>query len=278
MTDIIKIKKWIDEADAIIIGAGSGLSEEAGIKYSGEKFDRDFIDYIRKYGFKDLHSALFFPYASEEERWACLAKYIYFTYYENKHTELYEKLFKIFKDKNYFIITTNADGQFINNGFNPKKVFEVQGNYSKLQCSTPCNNKLYYNEDIVKDMLNNINNDLEIPKDLIPKCPVCGKRMSINIRIDNKFVEDDNWNKMNEDYAKFIKKNQKKNVLLIEFGVGFNTPAIIRNPFEWMTYDNENFKLIRFNELYPEISDELRDRSISVSDDISEVIDLISRL
>ena len=278
MADIVKIKKWIDEADAIIVGAGSGLSEEAGIKYSGEKFDRDFIDYIRKYGFKDLHASLFFPFGSEEERWACLAKHIFYAYYEKKHTDLYQKLYKILKDKNYFIITTNADGQFINNGFNPKKVFEVQGNYSKLQCATPCHNQLYDNEAMVKDMLNNINADLEIPKELVPKCPVCGKRMTVNIRIDNKFVEDDHWNKMNETYANFIKKNIKKKVLLLEFGVGFNTPAIIRNPFEWMTYENENFRLIRFNENYSEVSGELGDRAMSVSDDMGSIIELVSRL
>lgn len=278
MTDIIKIKEWINESDAIIIGAGAGLSDAAGIHYSGDKFEHDFKSFIEKYHIKDLYTSSFYPFKTEEEKWAYWSKHIYFSYYERKHTELYKNLFNLVKDKNYFVITTNTDGQFINNGFDKNKVFEIQGSYSKLQCSIPCHNKLYDNEQLVIDMLDNIDDDLKIPSKLVPKCPVCGHTMSVNLRCDDTFVEDENWNILKNNYEDFLKNNSEKKVLLLEFGVGFNTPGIIRFPFEQMTFTHDNFKLIRFNDKYSMIPKEIKDRSISVSDSIGEVIELINKL
>ena len=278
MSDIIKIKKWIDEADAIIIGAGAGLSDAAGIHYSGEKFEKDFADWIQKYGIKDLYTSAFYPFKTEEERWAYWAKHIYFSYFERKHTDLYKNLHELVKNKNYFVITTNTDGQFINNGFDKDKVFEVQGSYSKLQCSTPCHNKLYDNEEIVKEMLENIDEDLKIPSSLVPRCPVCGENMSVNLRCDDTFVEDDNWYKMQKNYDDFIKNNSNKKVLLLEFGIGFNTPGIIRFPFEQMTFMHDNFRLIRFNNKYAGVPQEIEKKSISVTDSIGGTLELIKKI
>lgn len=278
MTDIIKIKKWIDEADAIIIGAGAGLSDAAGIHYSGEKFNHDFADFIKKYNFKDLYTSSFYPFDSEEERWAYWAKHIYFSYYENMHTELYKNLYNLVKDKEYFVITTNTDGQFINNGFDKEKVFEVQGSYSKLQCSVPCHNKLHNNEKLVKKLLKNIDENLKIPTSLVPKCPVCGKNITVNLRCDDTFVEDEHWRTLQNNYENFLIKNVDKNIVLLEFGVGFNTPGIIRFPFEQMTFLHDNVKLIRFNDKYAIVPEKIKDRSISVTDSISETIDLIGKL
>ena len=195
-----------------------------------------------------------------------------------KKKELYKNLYNLVKDKNYFVVTTNTDGQFINNGFDKEKVFEVQGSYSKLQSSIPGHNKLYDNEELVKEMISNIDEDLKIPTSLVPKCPVCGENMAVNLRCDDTFVEDDNWNKMQDRYDDFIKKNLKKKVLLLEFGIGFNTPGIIRFPFERMTYMYDNFKLIRFNNKFANVSDEIKDRAISVTDSISSTIDLIEKM
>jgi len=278
MTDIIKIKKWMHDADAIIIGAGAGLSDAAGIHYSGEKFEHDFKDFIKKYDMKDLYTSSFYPFETEEEKWAYWAKHIYFSYYERKHTDLYKKLFNLVKDKDYFVITTNTDGQFINNGFAKERIFEVQGSYSKLQCSTPCHNKLYDNEKLVKEMLDSIDENLKIPASLVPKCPVCGRVMSVNLRCDDTFVEDDNWRLSQNRYDDFLKNISDKNVLLLEFGVGFNTPGIIRFPFEQMVFLHDNFKLIRFNDKYAMVPKEIEDNSISVTDNINEVIDLIEKL
>lgn len=278
MADIIKIKQLLDEADAIIIGAGAGLSDAAGIHYNGEKFENDFKPWIKKYKIKDLYTSSFYPFKTQEERWAYWAKHIYFSYYERKHTELYKKIYNLVKNKNYFVITTNTDGQFINNGFDKEKVFEVQGSYSKLQCETPCHKKLYYNEKKIEEMLSNIDENLKIPTSLVPKCPVCGENMSVNLRCDDTFVEDDNWHKMKNNYNDFIKNNSDKNVLLIEFGIGFNTPGIIRFPFEEMTFMYDNFKLIRFNDKYADVPIQIKNKSISVTDNMEETIDLIEKL
>ncbi len=275
MTDINKIKNWLEEADAVIIGAGAGLSDAAGIHYSGEKFEKDFAPFIKKYNFKDLYTSSFYPFNTPEEKWAYWAKHIYFSYYERKHTDLYSKLYDLVKDKNYFVITTNVDGQFINNGFDKDKVFEVQGSYSKLQCSTPCHNKLYDNEKLVKQLLNNIDDDLKVPSSLVPKCPVCAEEMSVNLRCDDTFVEDDNWHIMSNKYTNFIENNKQKKVLLLEFGIGFNTPGIIRFPFEEMTYTYKDFKLIRFNDKYASVPKEIKEKSISVNENINEVINKI---
>lgn len=272
MKELNKLKKWINDADAILIGAGAGLSDAAGIHYSGEKFEHDFKDWIKKYGIKDLYTSAFYPFNTEEEKWAYWAKHIYFSYYERKNTELYQNLYNLIKDKTYFVITTNTDGQFINNGFDKNKVFEVQGSYSKLQCSKPCHNKLYDNEKQVMEMLSKIDKDLKIPSKLVPKCPVCGEAMSVNLRCDDTFVEDDNWNKLADNYERFLSDNKNKKVLLLEFGVGFNTPGIIRYPFEQMTYHNEKFKLVRFNNKYANVSDEIKNQSLSITDDIDEIL------
>lgn len=275
MTDIVKIKEWLLKADAILIGAGAGLSDATGIHYSGEKFEYDFKDFIKKYGMKDLYSSSFYPFKKEEEKWAYWAKHIYFSYYERRHTELYRKLYELVKDKNYFVITTNTDGQFINNGFANNLVFEVQGSYAKFQCSIPCHNKLYSNEKQIMEMLVNIDENLKIPTSLVPKCPICGKNMSVNLRCDETFVEDDYWHLSQKNFDDFIKSNFNKNVLLLEFGVGFNTPGIIRFPFEEMTLRYSNFRLVRFNNRYDMIPDEIKDRAISVSDSIRKTIDLL---
>ena len=276
MTDYSKIKNLINRADAIIIGAGAGLTEAAGIHYNDERFKGEFKDFIKKYHFKDLYTAGFYPFKTEEEKWAYWAKHIYYAYFERKHISLYQKLYNLVKNKNYFVITTNVDGQFINNGFDTNKVFEVQGSYSKLQCSIPCHNKLYDDEKIVKEMIDNTSDDLKIPTKLVPKCPVCRKNMEVNLRCDDTFVEDNHWHKLHDEYVKFINENKDKKLLLIEFGVGFNTPSIIRFPFEKMTLEFPNTWLIRVNNNDVNTFSENKDKFILVKDDCLNFIEKCS--
>ena len=244
MRDYLKIKKWIQESDAIAVGAGAGLSDAAGIHYSGCKFQRDFSSFIDKYGIKDLYSSSFYPFPTEEEKWAYWAKHIYFSYYERQHTKLYDLLYKLISKKDYFVITTNVDGQFLHNGFSLDKIFEVQGSYSKFQCSIPCHNQLYDNQNQVMDMLQHIDKDLKIPTSLVPKCPICGESMSVNLRSDDTFVEDQHWHIMEQRYEDFLKNHKDKKILFLEFGVGFNTPGIIRFPFEEYVYYHDSYRLI----------------------------------
>lgn len=271
MTDINKIKKCIDEADAILIGAGAGLSSSAGIDYSRESFKKNFPELVSTYCMTDMYTSSFYEFDTEEERWSYWAKHINYSFISPPSLKAYKELFEIVKDKNYFVITTNVDGQFIKSGFDKKRVFEVQGSYGKMQCSVGCHNKLYDNTELVKRMLESKDN-LRVDSNLVPKCPVCGKKMEINIRKDAFFIEDDNWKNLNTAYEKFINDNIDKKLVLIELGVGFNTPGIIRFPFEQLTYDNDNITLIRINDKYNDMAYEIKEKSFCIKEDCSKAI------
>ena len=271
-TRILQSKQVIKQADYIIIGAGSGLSTAAGLKYSGEKFEEDFKEFIERYHFEDLYSASFYEFKTQEEKWAFFAKMIKSNRYNDKPLKLYEELYKIVKDKEYFVISTNVDGQFYNSGFDKDKVFEVQGDYSYLQCENACHNKLYNNKELVEKWLRNTKN-CKIPSDLVMKCPVCGGNMDMNLRKDANFVQDENWYRQSEKYEDFLSRSKGKNVVLLEIGVGFNTPGIIRFPFEQMTANNERTTLIRINKDYPNPMLEIENKTISFDEDTNKIIE-----
>ena len=216
--DIKKIKKLIDEAEYILIGAGSGLSTSAGIEYSGKRFENNFKDFIKKYHFTDMYSAGFYNFDTEEEKWAYWSKHMYLNNIGMQVTDLYKNIFELVKNKNYFIITTNVDDQFYKSGFDANKIFAPQGSYKFIQCKKACHNKVYNASNMVKEMIININN-CKIPTKLVPKCPVCKGEMEVNLRKDAYFVQDDNWYKQNAKYGEFLYKARNKKLLLLEFGV-----------------------------------------------------------
>lgn len=277
MDKISLIKEKIDEADLIVIGAGSGLSEASGIHYSGNKFKIDFKDYINKYGIKDLYTAGFYPYKNKEEYWGYWSYFIKKIYYENNENNLYKSLFNLFKDKNYFIISTNVDNMFEKNGFDKERIFNVQGSYSLFQCSVPCHNKLYNNKDIVFKMVDNLDKDLKIPSSLIPKCPICHKNMEMNLRVDSTFVEDETRDKQYKKYYDLLDKYRNRKILFLEFGVGYNTPSIIKYPFMNMTYNFSDSYLIRFNLNDSYIDKKIKDKFLLVNEDLNLVIDELLR-
>ena len=269
---IIQAKQAIKQADYIIIGAGAGLSTAAGLEYSGEKFEKDFKEFIEKYHFDNLYSASFYEFKTQEEKWAFFAKMIKLNRYNEKPLKLYQELYEIVKNKEYFVLSTNVDGQFYNSGFDKDKVFEMQGDYSYLQCENACHNKLYNNRDLVEQWLQNTK-DCKIPSKLVMKCPVCGGNMDMNLRKDANFVQDSNWYKASKRYEDFLDKIKNKNVVLLEIGVGFNTPGIIRFPFEQITANNEKTTLIRINKDYPLPMLEIRNRTISFDEDTNKIIE-----
>ena len=269
---IIQAKQAIKQADYIIIGAGAGLSTAAGLLYSGEKFKKDFKEFIEKYHFEDLYSASFYNFKTQEEKWAFFAKMIKLNRYNETPLKLYQELYEIVKNKEYFVLSTNVDGQFYNSGFDRKKVFEIQGDYSYLQCENACHNKLYNNRDLVEKWLQNTK-DCKISSNLIMKCPVCGGNMDMNLRKDANFVQDENWYEMSQRYDEFLNKIQNKNVVLLEIGVGFNTPGIIRFPFEQMTANNVKTTLIRINKDYPLPMLEIKNKTISFDEDTNKIIE-----
>mgnify|MGYP004517675617 FL=1 len=269
---IIKAKQMIGDADFIIIGAGSGLSSAAGLEYSGESFETNFKDFIKKYNFTDLYSASFYDFKTQEEKWAFFAKMIEVNRYNKTPLKLYEELYKIAKDKNYFILSTNVDGQFYNSGFDENKIFEVQGDYGYLQCENACHNKLYDNKELVHKWIENTK-DCKIPSELVMKCPVCGGNMDMNLRKDANFVQDEKWYVQAERYKEFLKEAENKNVVLLEIGVGFNTPGIIRYPFEQMVKANDKIRLIRINKDYPMPMLDIRNKTVSFDENANKVIE-----
>lgn len=269
---ILQAKQAIRQADYIIIGAGSGLSTAAGLLYSGEKFEKDFREFIEKYHFDNLYSASFYEFKIQEEKWAFFAKMIKLNRYNEKPLKLYQELYEIVKNKEYFVLSTNVDGQFYNSGFDKDKIFEVQGDYSYLQCENACHNKLYNNKELVEKWLRNTKN-CKIPSDLVMKCPVCGGNMDMNLRKDANFVQDENWYRQSEKYEDFLSRSKGKNVVLLEIGVGFNTPGIIRFPFERMTAISEKTTLIRINKDYPNPMLEIKNKTISFDEDTNKIIE-----
>lgn len=275
-TQINKLKEALNTADAILIGAGAGMSTSAELTYSGERFYKHFSDFAEKYGITDMYSGGFYPFPSDEVFWAWWSRHIYFNRYGVKAGKPYTDLYELVRDKNYFVLTTNVDHQFQLAGFDKKRLFYTQGDYGLFQCSVPCHNKTYDNEDVVTDMVAR-QEDMKIPSELIPKCPVCGKNMTINLRCDDKFVEDEGWHKANERYENFLKENKDKKILLLELGVGGNTPVIIKYPFWRITLMNENATYACINLGESVCPEDIENRSICVDKDISMVIkDIIS--
>lgn len=269
---IQKTKKALENADTIIIGAGAGLSAAAGFDYSGKRFIKNFLDFKEKYGIEDMYTGSFYPFESEEEKWAYWARMVQCNTYDTKPTSLYKKLLKLVEDKNYFVITTNTDNQFMINDFDHNRYFETQGNYKYFQCHKGCHRKVYEDQKLIELMVRQTK-DCKIPTALVPKCPYCHGNMDIHVRKDAHFVETKGWQKYCQRYERFLKKAFKGNVVFLEFGVGFNTPGIIRYPFERMTYHHKNATLIRFNKDYPFIIKGLENQMISFDENIENILD-----
>ena len=269
---ISEVKNLINKADYILIGAGAGLSTAAGLDYSGKRFEDNFGEFIEKYHFTDMYTAGFYDFNTEEEKWAFCAKHMYLNDIGIGATKLYKDVLNLVKDKKYFVITTNVDDQFYKAGFDKEKVFAMQGSFKYIQCSKACHNKLYDATDLVKEMINKTK-DCKIPTELVPVCPVCGEKMEVNVRIDANFVQDENWYKQDKRYGEFLDKSQDKNLLLLEIGVGFNTPGIIRFPFEQMVYDNVNTHLVRINKDYAFASKEIEDKTILFNEDTNKIVE-----
>lgn len=265
------LKQEIETADSIVIGAGAGLSTAAGFTYSGERFEKYFSDFIQKYGFSDMYSGGFFPFESPEEHWTYWSRYIYINRYMDVDNGTYKTLLSLVKDKDYFVLTTNVDHQFQKAGFDKHRLFYTQGDYGLFQCLEPCCQKTFDNKEFIRRMYNEQKN-MRVPFELIPKCPECGKPMTMNLRADDKFVQDEGWYKARERYADFLRRHEGMHMLFLELGVGFNTPVIIKYPFWQITAKNPNavYACINFNEAF--CPEELEKKSICIGGDIAEVL------
>lgn len=269
---------YIKNADYILIGAGAGLSSAAGLTYSGKRFEENFKEFIDKYGMTDMYSAGFYPFPSEEARWGYWSKHSYINRIEPEGLPLYRQLLKIIESKDYFVLTTNVDYQFQKSGFDESRIFAIQGDYGLIQCMHGCHNKTY---DAI-EMFNQMNQavkDCLVPSYMVPKCPVCGGPMTMNLRCDQYFVEDEKWNIAADYFDKFLKTIKNKKIVLLELGVGFNTPAIIRFPFEKMMRENNNATLVRLNLDEAIVPKNFGKRAVGINEDLNKSIsDLLERV
>ena len=282
------LKNEIQKADAIVIGAGAGLSTSAGFTYSGERFEKYFFDFIKEYGIRDMYSGGFYPFPNDEIRWAWWARHIYFNRYVKAPKPVYDKLFSLLKDKDYFVITTNVDHQFQNAGFDKKRLFYTQGDYGLFQSVNPQIQKTYDNEEwVMKAMeaqgfVKDENGVFSIPEsgeilmripvELIPKCPDDGSDMTTNLRVDSSFVEDEGWYAAAEKYSEFLENHKNMHVLFLELGVGANTPVIMKYPFWYMAMENKKavYACVNYQEAF--CPNELEERSICIDGDIGDVL------
>ena len=269
--NMVKLKEKFHTADAVVIGAGAGLSTAAGFTYSGGRFEKYFSDFRKKYGFEDMYSGGFYPYPTPEEHWAYWSRYIFVNRYMDPPTDLYNKLYESVKDKDYFVITTNVDHCFQKAGFDKKRLFYTQGDYGLFQCGEPCCQETFDNKDIIFEMFKQ-QKDMKIPTELLPVCPHCGKSLTMNLRSDDKFVEDEGWHRAAERYENFLRTRAGGKILFLELGVGYNTPVIIKYPFWQMTAKNPNATYACINKGQAVCPAEIRHKSICINDDISNTI------
>lgn len=272
---IEELKQALKNADAVVIGAGAGLSASAGFIYDGERFEKYFSDFKEKYGFNDMYAGGFYPFKTPEEYWAYWSRFIYVNRYEDAPKPVYENLLKLLKDKDYFVITTNVDHCFQKAGFDKKRLFYTQGDYGLLQCSQPCRPETFENKEIIIDMIEQ-QRDMKIPTELIPKCPHCGKPLTVNLRSDDRFVQDSGWNAAAERYNNFLRTRGNQRILYLELGVGYNTPVIIKYPFWNMTAQNPKAVYACINYGEAACPREIADQSICISCDIGKALSLLS--
>ena len=268
---IERLRRALNAADAVIIGAGAGLSTSAGFTYSGARFDRHFSDFAAKYGFSDMYTGGFYPYPTQEEFWAYWSRYILINRYQDAPKPVYENLYKLVQGRDYFVITTNVDHCFQKAGFDKRRLFYTQGDYGLFQCSQPCCHETWDNEAIVREMVRR-QADMRVPTDLIPTCPHCGRPAAMNLRADDTFVEDDGWHAAAERYDHFLRTRMGQKILFLELGVGYNTPAIIKYPFWQMTYANPNAVYACINQGQAVCPEEIEKRAICIDGDVGEIL------
>lgn len=267
--------KLVKEADYILIGAGAGLSTAAGLTMGGKRFTDNFADFIEKYGghyMRDMYSAGFYPFETEEAKWGYWSKNGMVNRILPGALPLYKKVYRLAENKKHFVLTTNVDHQFFLSGFDEENIFATQGDYGLIQCKMGCHPKTYDAVKMFKQM-EQARQDCMVPSYMVPKCPVCKGPMEMNLRSDRYFVEDEAWHKAEQRFGKYLGECQDKKTVLLELGVGFNTPTIIRYPFEKLMRQNNNMSLIRLNVEEAIVPEEFGERAVGINEDIVRSIE-----
>lgn len=270
-----RLRAALAEADAVVIGAGAGLSTAAGYTYSGERFERLFGDFAARYGFSDMYSGGFYPYETLEEHWAFWSRYVMCNRFEPTPLPVYDQLLALVRGCDYFVLTTNVDHCFQRAGFDKRRLFYTQGDYGLFQCSRPCCQETWDNEKTIRAMVDQ-QRDLRVPSGLVPRCPHCGAPAAMNLRSDSTFVEDEGWHRAAARYEDFLRRHAGMRTLFLELGVGGNTPGIIKYPFWQMTATSEKatYACLNLGEAVTPV--EIADRSILIDADIARTLDALA--
>lgn len=272
---LAELKAALAAADAVVIGAGSGLSAAAGFSYAGTRFDKHFADFRAKYGIRDMYSGGFYPFETPEERWAFWSRHILLNRYADPPSSLYRDLLALVADKDYFVLTTNVDHCFQKAGFDKNRLFYTQGDYGLFQCSRPCCQETWDNEAVVRQMAER-QRDMKIPAALVPRCLHCGAPAAMNLRCDDAFVEDAGWHAAAARYAGFLNAHAQGRVLFLELGVGYNTPGVIKYPFWRMTQQNPNATYACVNRGEAFVPPQLGGQAIAIDGGLAQVIRQLS--
>lgn len=268
---LARLKGALAEAQAVVIGAGAGLSTSAGLTYSGRRFEENFSDFRDKYGIQDMYTGGFYPFPSPEERWAWWSRHIMLNRYTRAPEPVYDRLLELVGDREYFVLTTNVDHQFQLAGFDKQRLFYTQGDYGLWQCSQPCCQRTWDNEETVRRMAAE-QRDMRVPSELIPRCPVCGRPMTMNLRVDETFVQDEGWHQAKGRYIDFLRRHEEQRVVFFELGVGGNTPGVIKYPFWQYTRKNPNalYACVNYGEAFA--PGELAGRALCIDCDIGQAV------
>lgn len=272
-----QLAQLIDAADAVVVGAGAGMSAATGFTYFGDRFTKPFADFIEKYNFFDMLQAFLADFEDIQEYWAFQSRFALLNYFDQPVGQAYVDLKNILEDKSYHVITTNADNAFEAAGFDMDKVFRIQGEYGLWQCSEFCHQQTYKDEDLVRDMVDQQEN-MKVPEDLVPLCPRCGAYLEVNKRdAERGMVEDTHWHEQEDRYLAFLDSKAGEKVLFLEIGVGVTTPQFIRDPFQKMTSENPNARYVTMNQKPYRISQAARPQAVRITDDIAQVLSDIAQ-
>ena len=266
------LRRWLAAADAVVVGAGAGLSASAGYTYSGVRFDAHFADFAARFGIRDMYAGGFYPFPDAETRWAWWSRHIFWNRYDPiPKPQVFADLLALVRGKDHFVLTTNVDHTFQRAGFDKRRLFYTQGDYGLWQCSKPCHARTYDNERDVRAMLA-AERDLRIPAALVPRCPVCGREMAMNLRADDTFVQDEGWHAAAARYSDFLRRHERASTLFLDLGTGFNTPGIVKVPFWQMTLRWPRARYACINTDANLLPAELRDRGLHLRADIGAAL------
>ncbi|OFO52425.1 NAD-dependent deacetylase [Nosocomiicoccus sp. HMSC059G07] len=271
-SDSETLASLIKDADAVVVGVGAGMSASDGFTYVGDRFKKNFPDFIEKYGWFDMLQASLFDFPTTEEYWAFQSRFVKLNYIDQPVGKSYVALKEMLEHTPYFVITTNADNAFYKADYDMDKVFYYQGEYALMQCSQFCHNETYRDDEMMLKMVEQ-QQDMKVPYDLIPFCPKCNAKLEINKRNAEKgMVESPHFFEQKARYEAFLNEHKSGKVIYLEIGVGYTTPQFIKHPFWRFTRQNKDAKFVTMNQKSYRIPDDIKEQSIALTDDIQTTI------